>query len=128
MGQYAGSTSTDLAKSETSNLIAASKVNGTNIYNPDGESLGSIYDVMIDKMTGRVAYAVMAFGGFLGVGEDYHPLPWNVLQYNEQLGGYVVNIAPDRLKEGPAFHSGETPEWSAGYGGEIDDYYGKTGM
>ncbi|SFK19551.1 PRC-barrel domain-containing protein [Methylocapsa palsarum] len=126
MGQYAGTTSTDMAQSEHGNLIAASKVNGTNIYNPDGESLGSIYDVMIDKMTGRVAYAVMAFGGFLGIGEDYHPLPWNVLKYNEQFGGYVVDISPDRLKQGPAFHQNETPEWSAGYGGEIDDYYGKT--
>jgi sporulation protein YlmC with PRC-barrel domain len=115
-----------MAQSENGNLIAASKVNGTSIYNPDGESLGSIYDVMIDKLSGRVAYAVMAFGGFLGMGEDYHPLPWNVLKYNEQLGGYVVDIAPDRLKQGPAFRQNETPEWSTGFGGEIDDYYGKT--
>ncbi len=114
----------DVAKSETPSLIAASKVNGTNVYNSGGDSLGSIYDVMIDKRSGKVAYAVMSFGGFLGMGENYHPLPWDVLHYDEQLGGYVVNVATERLQAGPAYDASETPEWSSGYGHEIDDYYG----
>src|SRR5262245_33318692 len=76
--------STDtVAEDETRSLIAASKVEGTNVYNRRGESLGSIYDVMIDKRSGNVAYAVMSFGGFLGMGERYHPLPWAVLDYDE---------------------------------------------
>ena len=61
---------------ETSSLIAADKVQGTWVYNAAGENLGSIYDLMIDKKSGNVAYAIMSFGGFLGIGNDYHPLPW----------------------------------------------------
>ena len=82
---------------------------------------------MIDKRSGKVAYAVMSFGGFLGIGEDYHPLPWQVLHYDEQLGGYVVDVAPERLKEGPAYRANETPNWSAEYGSTVDDYYGASG-
>ena len=76
-----------VATDETGSLIAASKVNGTHVYNGQGESLGSIYDVMIDKRSGKVAYAVMSFGGFLGMGEDYHPLPWSVLTYDTESRG-----------------------------------------
>src|ERR1700733_949804 len=63
-------------------LIAASKVNGTSVYNRAGEKLGSIYDVMLDKRSGKAEYAVMSFGGFLGIGDTYHPLPWTVLNYD----------------------------------------------
>jgi sporulation protein YlmC with PRC-barrel domain len=63
---------------ETTSLISAGKVQGTPVYNTDGESLGELYDVMIDKRSGRIAYALMSFGGFLGIGERYHPLPWNL--------------------------------------------------
>src|SRR3954467_2675851 len=63
--------------SDTSgNLIAASQVTGTNVYNRAGEKLGDVYDVMLDKQTGKVEYAIMSFGGFLGIGDAYHPLPW----------------------------------------------------
>jgi PRC-barrel domain len=127
MGQLDTTRSENIAASETASLIAASKVKGTNVYNSGGESLGSIYDVMIDKRSGKVAYAVMSFGGFLGIGEDYHPLPWQVLHYDEQLGGYVVDVAPERLKEGPAYRANETPNWSAEYGSTVDDYYGASG-
>jgi hypothetical protein len=61
-------------------LIAADKVNGTNVYNPAGHKLGSIENIMIDKVTGRVIYEVMSFGGFLGMGEKFHPLPWATLK------------------------------------------------
>ena len=58
-------------------LIAGARVAGTDVYNTAGEHLGSIYDVMLDKATGKVAYAIMSFGGFLGLGEKYHPIPWS---------------------------------------------------
>ena len=61
---------------ETAAVISASKVTGTSVYNTDGEHLGEIHDVMLDKRPGKIAYAVMAFGGFLGIGERHHPLPW----------------------------------------------------
>ena len=82
---------------ETVSLISASKVTGTNVYNRQGEKLGSVYDVMLDKVSGRVAYAIMSFGGFLGMGENYHPLPWRALTYDTRQDGYVVDI--DRMFE-----------------------------
>ncbi|MCW8306249.1 PRC-barrel domain-containing protein [Acidiphilium sp. PA] len=111
--------------SETRTLIAASKVNGTHVYNRQGDSIGSIYDVMIDKVSGRISYAIMSFGGFLGLGEHYHPLPWSMLQYDRQQGGYVVDIDRDRLEGGPSFATSAMPDWSTGtYGERVDDYYG----
>ena len=79
-------------------LIAANKVKGTNVYNPAGEKLGSVDDIMIDKVSGRAIYAVMSFGGFLGMGEMYHPLPWTTLKYDAQKGGYVVNLDKRQLE------------------------------
>ena len=61
---------------ETSTLIAADKVQGTDVFSNGGDRLGSVHDLMIDKQTGQVAYAILSFGGFLGVGSSYHPLPW----------------------------------------------------
>ena len=76
-----------VATDETSTLISSDKVEGTAVYNREGEKLGSIHTLMIDKMSGKVAYAVMSFGGFLGIGDRYHPLPWNVLDYETSQGG-----------------------------------------
>src|SRR5262245_4877018 len=106
----AASTRSDsVAKDETRSLIAASKVEGTNVYNRQGDSLGEIYDVMIDKHSGNVAYAVMSFGGFLGMGERYHPLPWAVLDYDERQSGYVVDLDKQRLQGAPSYGVNETP-------------------
>jgi len=92
-------------------LIAADKVQGTAVYNNAGESLGSIYDVMIDKRSGRVAYAIMSFGGFLGMGNSYHPLPWSMLKYDVNKGGYVVNLNGDQLRQAPSYEAGTEPAW-----------------
>ena len=86
---------------ETSTLIAADKVQGTNVFNNGGDRLGSVHDLMIDKRTGQVAYAILSFGGFLGIGNSYHPLPWSLLRYNPNLGGYVVEIEESQLKGAP---------------------------
>ena len=83
---------------ETGTLIGSDKVEGTNVYRSNGEKVGQIERVMIDKRSGQVACAVMSFGGFLGIGEDYYPLPWSLLTYNERLGGYEVNVTEDQLK------------------------------
>ena len=79
---------------------------------------------MVDKLSGKVAYAVMSFGGFLGIGESYHPLPWKVLTYEPRLGGYVVDIDKDRLRGAPSYVTAESPVWNREYGRQIDDYYG----
>lgn len=122
-----GTSAGDVATDETGSLIAASKVNGTKVYNRQGESLGSIYDVMIDKRSGQVAYAVMSFGGFLGIGDSYNPLPWSVLDYSVEQGGYVVDLDRDRLQGAPSYSARESGRWSEpGYTRSIDDYYGVT--
>ena len=84
-------------------LIAADKVKGTNVYNLAGDKLGSVDDIMIDKVSGRAIYAVMSFGGFLGMGEKYHPLPWATLKYDAQKGGYVVNLDKKQLEGAPNY-------------------------
>ena len=106
-------------------LIAASKVNGTTVYNTAGEKLGSVYDVMIDKSSGKAEYAIMSFGGFLGIGDNYHPLPWQALTYDANQGGYVVNIDRSRLEGAPTYASSDTATWDdPAYGRRINDYYG----
>jgi len=113
-----------VAVDETGGLISASKVNGTNVYNRQGDSLGSIYDVMIDKRSGEVAYAVMSFGGFLGIGEEYSPLPWSALTYDTEVGGYVVDIDEETLKGGPRYANDDYERWGdPEYARRIDDYY-----
>jgi sporulation protein YlmC with PRC-barrel domain len=125
MSYSASSGSGTLGDKETGSLIAASKVEGTNVYNRAGDSLGSISDVMIDKRSGQVKYAVMSFGGFLGIGEEYHPLPWSQLSYSEQFGGYVVNLDKNRLQGGPVISESRSADWSSpAYAGSIDNYYG----
>jgi sporulation protein YlmC with PRC-barrel domain len=105
-------------------LIAASKVNGTTVYNTAGEKLGSVYDVMIDKRSGKAEYAIMSFGGFLGIGDSYHPLPWQSLTYSEGQGGYVVNIDRSRLEGAPTYTSIDAATWDdPAYGRRINDYY-----
>jgi hypothetical protein len=69
-------------KDETTDLIASNKVEGTAVYNRQGEKLGEVYNFMVGKRSGEVAYAIMSFGGFLGIGQKYHPLPWNALTYD----------------------------------------------
>src|SRR6202140_2799564 len=94
-----------VATDETDRLISSDKVVGTAVYNLQGEHLGSVYNLMVDKISGQVAYAVMSFGGFLGMGESYHPLPWRVLKYDVRQGGYVVDLDRRRLEGAPSYTS-----------------------
>ena len=113
-----GSVATD----ETQNLISADKVVGTNVYNRAGEKLGSVYGLMLNKLNGQVAYAVMSFGGFLGIGESYHPLPWRILTYDTRLGGYVVDLDRRQLEDAPTYTAASEPDWRT-YSERIDAYY-----
>ncbi len=113
-----------VATNETDRLIASDKVEGTAVYNRKGEHLGSVYNFMVDKVSGQVAYAVMSFGGFLGIGEKYHPLPWKVLNYDTGVGGYVVDLDADRLKGAPTYSASDRPWSDPAYGRRVYDYYG----
>ncbi len=114
-------TTTD--KRETTNLIASDKVEGTAVYGPNGESVGEIERVMIDKITGKVAYAVMSFGGFMGIGEDYYPVPWSTLSYDTNLGGYRTNITKEQLDRAPKYSQSTGWNWSRDNDRRIYDYY-----
>ena len=98
-----------LAINETTRIIAASKVEGCAVYDRAAEPLGTIGAVMIDKVSGQVAYVVVSSGGFLGLGESHHPLPWKSLVYDTRLDGYVIDIDKAALVEppGPAAVDGE---------------------
>jgi PRC-barrel domain len=114
-----------LDRRETASLIGSDKVEGTPVYRSNGEKVGKIERVMIDKIGGKVAYAVMSFGGFMGIGEDYYPLPWSKLTYNLALDGYELNIADAELKGAPKYGKYETWDWSdRARDRKISDYYG----
>ena len=110
-------------RDETVSLISADKVSGTEVYNRKGENLGEVKDVMLDKQSGRVAYAIMSFGGFVGLGRNYYPLPWSTLHYDTKQKGYVVDLDKDVLEGAPNYESDEVPEWDRTYEGRIHDYY-----
>ena len=107
-------------------LIASNRVEGTAVYNRDGEKLGRIEYFMVDKISGRSEYAVMSFGGLFGLGDNHYPLPWETLTYEPEQGGYVVDIDREKLKSGPNFRAGEEPDFGADYGRQVYDYYGVT--
>ncbi|MDR7032627.1 PRC-barrel domain-containing protein [Mesorhizobium sp. BE184] len=83
--------------------ISASRVIGTSVYNTEGDSIGSIEDVMLDKLSNGIMFAVIGFGGFLGIGEKYHAIPWSSLDYDGDKGGYVVPYSKEQLKAAPAY-------------------------
>ena len=85
------------------NAIRASKVQGTSVYNTSGESIGTVEDVVLSKQSNDIMFAVLGFGGFLGMGEKFHPVPWSLLNYDKDKGGYVVPLTKDVLKAAPAY-------------------------
>jgi len=96
---------------ETVSLIGSDKVEGTAVYGTDGKKIGKIERIMLDKVSGKVAYAVLTFGGFMGIGEDYYPLPWAALTYDTELEGYRTNITADQLKGAPKYSSSQSWNW-----------------
>ena len=117
-------TNGEVAADETINLIASDKVEGTAVYDRAGNHLGSVYNAMINKVSGQVAYVVISFGGFLGVGASYNALPWSSLTYDRGLGGYVVDVTREQLEGAPRYSMNDDPWIDPLYGRAIDDYYG----
>lgn len=105
--------------------IRASRVQGTTVYGPAGKRLGVIDDLVIGKRDGEVKYAIMSFGGFLGLGEEYYPVPWSMLHYDADKGGYVTDLTRDRLTGSPHFAAGQEPDWTdPAFGRRVDYHYG----
>ncbi|WP_241773041.1 PRC-barrel domain-containing protein [Erythrobacter sp. SG61-1L] len=109
---------------ETHDLISSDKVDGTAVYSTDGEKLGHVDHLMIGKRSGQVKYAVMSFGGFLGLGESYHPIPWDALDYDTQRDGYVVAIDKAKLHDAPYYTGDSPPVFDANFGAGLYRYYG----
>src|ERR1700740_655081 len=116
---------TNIATDETVELIASNKVEGTAVYKPTDERLGTVYNLMIDKRSGQVEYAVLSFGGFLGMGNDYYPLPWDMLSYDEDAGGYVVDLDKEALETAPHYAGDAEPTYDRAYGEQIYSHYGQ---
>jgi hypothetical protein len=93
-------------------LIESDRVEGTTVYDPSGNNIGSIKRLMIEKVSGKVAYAMMSFGGFLGMGEDEHTIPWSKLTYDTSLGGYRTDITEEQLRGAPTFTRDQDYDWS----------------
>jgi hypothetical protein len=103
---------------EFGNLIGSDKVEGTAVFGADDSKIGSIERVMIDKVSGRVSYAVLGFGGFLGLGNDLYPLPWQSLKYDTALGGYRTGVTP-KYRSDSDWNWGDDSRNRA-----LNDYYG----
>ena len=99
-------------------LITSSRVTGTPVVNRAGDKIGKIEDLSIDKISGEVRYALLSFGGFLGIGERFHPLPWAVLDYEVDMDGYVVPLDKAQLEKAPSYTKGELDA----FGGEDHSY------
>jgi len=103
-------------------LISSDNVHGTNVYGAGDAKVGEIDHLMIDKSTGRVSYAIMSFGGFLGLGESHYPVPWNALKYDTALGGYRTGITEQQLRDAPEF---ERDPWNdRGWETRTHEHYG----
>lgn len=114
-----------MSATEMAGLIASDKVQGTRVYGANGESIGTIERLMIDKRTGVVAFAVVSFGGFLGIGDDHYPLPWRSLSFDTGLGGYRTNLSEAQMREAPRFDRAGDWDWnSAERSRTVHDYYG----
>ncbi|MBY0338217.1 MAG: PRC-barrel domain-containing protein [Acetobacteraceae bacterium] len=111
-------TNDDLTQDPRGELIAAARVQGSSVYGQDQQHIGVIEDVMIDKRSGHVAYAVLSFGGFLGLGSKHFPLPWRLLKYEPLLPGYVVELTRERLDRAPTRDASGTADWAS-----VDQYW-----
>jgi hypothetical protein len=106
-------------------LIESDRVEGAAVYDPNGNKIGSIKRLMIEKISGRVAYAVLSCGGFLGIGATEQAIPWNKLTYHLDFGGYTTDITEGQLLGAPAFSRDADFEWSdLARERELHTYYG----
>jgi hypothetical protein len=116
-------TTTTIDNKETMSLIGSDKVEGTAVYGVDEKKIGSLERVMIDKIGGKVAYAVLSFGGFMGMGEDYYPVPWSMLKYDTRLGGYRVALTKEQLDKAPKYTRSTDWNWSRDNDRRVYDFY-----
>jgi sporulation protein YlmC with PRC-barrel domain len=103
--------------------ILASKVKGTAVYNDAGDKIGTVEDVVLDKTSNRIMFAALGFGGVLGIGEKYYPIPWSLLDYSEEKGGYVVPLNKERIEKAPAYDLKDLTKHDGSLGGIREKTY-----
>ncbi|HMN80321.1 MAG TPA: PRC-barrel domain-containing protein [Burkholderiaceae bacterium] len=109
----------------SSTMISSDKVAGTEVYAADGKHIGEIDYLVIEKVSGRVAYAVMTFGGFLGMGKDQYPIPWGMLKYDTSLGGYHTTLTKEQVEGAPQAIETDTRAWdNSEWNTKVHSYYG----
>lgn len=106
-------------------VVKTDEIIGTNVTNTEGENLGEITEIIIDKLSGKVRYVVLSFGGLFGLGDKLFALPWDILKYDETEDAFLVNIDKEKLKNAPGFDKNNWPnmadrQWDT----EINKYYG----
>lgn len=117
------------AKKPTHPLIPADRVNGTDVYNTAGDRLGKIEDIAIEKISGEVAYAILSFGGVLGIGAKYHPVPWRLLTYAPDRRAYTIPMEKAALQKAPMIDETELSGWNDSLSREaIYGYYSSYGV
>ncbi len=115
---------TGFATEQSRRIVSSEKVEGTAVFDKNGAHLGRVHHLMIDKVTGQVAFAVASFGGFFGIGENLFPLPWKALVYDTSREGYVVDLDRARIDRAPRFATQQEPDWSdRSFTDEITKYW-----
>ena len=104
-------------------MVTSDQVEGSTVYNQQGEKLGSIKKLIIEKRSGQVRYAALEFGGFFGMGASKYPLPWKLLKYDTSLDGYIVPITKDQLDNAPMYEGDVPPDYTEEYGQKVNKHY-----
>ena len=120
----------DRTKIADHSLITTNRVKGEPVFNLSGDRIGHIEDLSVQKATGQVIYALMSFGGFLGIGEKLHPLPWSILKYDAIKGGYIVPLEKTQLEAAPSYEKDELEAFGGrdhAYRDDVFAYYGHLG-
>jgi len=124
-GMYKTSGGPDARRGPGPEIMGAETLVGNDVYNQEDENLGDIKEIMLDMRSGRVGYAVLSFGGFLGMGEKLFAVPWNALELDTENKRFVLNVLKDRLKDAPGFDKDHWPNMAdQAWVREIHSYYG----
>lgn len=107
-----------------SDLVDSDDVIGTNVYDAADEHVGTVERLVLGKLDGRVAYAVLSFGGVWGLGSEYYPMPWSGLRYDEDLDGFRIGLTKEQVENGPKYDPNEGYDWTHENGRQIHGYYG----
>lgn len=124
-------TATRASQKTDHSLVLASRVTGKDVFNKEGDHLGYIDDLSIEKVSGKAIYAIMSFGGFLRLNEKFHPVPWSLLDYDPERDAFVVPLDKAALKDAPNYDPDELADLGGpahiSHGERIFGYYGPYG-